>query len=258
MESHHFTSSFNFTGIFIHTSNNNSHLSVQAHIILHLGPNVGNLVILGHCQYPTILNMESLYLSPAFRHLSKPLQILSNNSFLTIHSLMVMALLQRLLSSRHHHSFSALTEAFNHHLWPMRCQPSTRSSNWRYWNVVITWALSWNVVQNILPMSLDTLKAFTFDLVSFGCTSAVIRSCWAAIQNRHKEFEYTPPIHGSGQYSAWERCIASAMGAPARIRFTVPKSIVHSLLTGVHTLSFNIVIVFPQHLQQSSALDQVR
>ena len=75
-----------------------------------------------------------------------------------------------------------------------------------------------------------TLKAFTFDLVSFGCTSAVINSCSAAIQNRHKEFEYTPPIHGSGQYSAWEHCIASAMGAPARIKFPNPKSIVHSLV----------------------------
>ena len=173
----------------------------------------------------------SLYLSQAFSHLSKPLHILSNNSALTIHELSNghASLAASILSSRPYHSISALTEAFNYHLWPMRCQSSTRSSNWRYWNMVITWALSWNVVHHILPMSLDTLKAFTFDLVSFGCTSAVIKSCWAAIQIRHKEFEYTPPIHGSGQYSAWERCIASALGAPARIRFPVPKSIVHSL-----------------------------
>ena len=127
-------------------------------------------------------------------------------------SLMVMPLLQ-LLSSRPYHSISALTKAFD------------------YWNMVVTWALSWNVVHHILPMSLDTLKAFTFDLVSFGCTSAVIKSCWAAIQNRHKEFEYTPPIHGSGQYSAWERCIASALGAPARIRFPVPSTCNDHLLS---------------------------
>ena len=44
------------------------------------------------------------------------------------------------------------------------------------------------------------------------------------------DFDYTPPIYGSGQYSAWERCIASAIGAPARIKFPVPKTIVHSLL----------------------------
>ena len=69
------------------TTNNNSRLAVQAHVILHLGPKFGNLVIWGHCQYPTILNMESLYLSPAFSHLSKPLHILSNNSALTIYEL---------------------------------------------------------------------------------------------------------------------------------------------------------------------------
>ena len=214
------------------TTNNNSRLAVQAHIILHLGPNFGNLVIWGHCQYPTILNLESLHLSPAFGHLSRPLHILSNNSSLTIHELTNghAPLAASILSSRPYHSISALTAAFNHHLWPMRCQSSTRSSIWRYWNMVITWALSWNIVKHILPMSLDTLKAFTFDLVAFGCTSPVIKSCWAAIQNRHKEFDYTPPIYGSGQYSAWERCIASAIGAPARIKFPVPKTIVHSLL----------------------------
>ena len=151
-----------------------------------------------------------------------------------------------ILSARPYHSISALTAAFNHHLWPIQCQSSTRSSNRRYWNMVITLAQSWNFVHFLVPMSLDTLnlslKAFTFDLVAFGCTSAVIKSCWSAIQNRHKKFKYIHPIYASGQYSAWERCIASAMGALNRIRFPVLKTIVHSLLlwrdSGVHTLSF--------------------
>ena len=134
-----------------------------------------------------------------------------------------------ILSARPYHSISALTAAFNHHLWPIQCQSSTRSSNRRYWNMVITLAQSWNFVHFLVPMSLDTLnlslKAFTFDLVAFGCTSAVIKYIGlpTRFQNRHKDFDYTLPIYGSGQYSAWERCIASA-------RFPVPKTIVHSLL----------------------------
>ena len=64
-------------------------------------------------------------------------------------------------------------------------------------------------------MFLDTLKAFTFDLVAFRCISAIIKSCWFAIQNRHEEFDHTQLIYGSG----------------------------------IHNLSFNIAIVFPQHLQ---------
>ena len=97
------------------TTNNNSHLAVQTHIILHLGPNFGNLVIWGHCQYPTILNLESLYLSPEFSLLSQPLHILSNNSSLAIHELTNghALLAASILSSRPYHSISALTAAFN-------------------------------------------------------------------------------------------------------------------------------------------------
>ena len=49
--------------------------------------------------------------------------------------------------------------ADNHHLWPMQRQSSTRSSNWRYWSIVITW-LCLGMLLNILPMSLDFLQAF--------------------------------------------------------------------------------------------------
>ena len=108
-------------------------------------------------------------------------------------------------------------------------------------------------------------------------------------------------LPAEGQYFAWagERCTASAISAPAsaRIRFTVPKTVIHSPLlwhpqsflhhrnslstalrlvlllgsdsrflrplyipsfSGVYTLSFNIAIVFPQRLQQSSVLDLVK
>ena len=78
---------------------------------------------------------------------------MSFRTFPTIHpppftrSQMVMPFLQLPFSpSRPYHSVSALTAAFHHHLWPMQYQSSTRSSNLKYWNMIITWALSWNYV----------------------------------------------------------------------------------------------------------------
>ena len=82
------------------TTNNNSRLAVQAHVILHLGPNFGNLVIWGHCQYPTILNMESLFTSLKHSAIFPSLYIYfpTTQHLPFTSSLMVMPLLQ-LLSS---------------------------------------------------------------------------------------------------------------------------------------------------------------
>jgi len=213
-------------------SDPNQRLAIQAHITLALGAGFGNLVIWGRCQYPTILNLADLHHSPAFRSLPKIHHVLKNLTSLTLHEqangnrYAAASLLRSVPCS----SIADLTSAFNQNLWPMRSQASTRLTNWRYWNMVIAWALSWNSVHLLLPMSIDTLKALTYDLISFGCSCSVVRACWCAIQSRHRSFDYKPPILGSGEFSAWENCIKSALGSPARIRLPVPKSIVHALL----------------------------
>jgi hypothetical protein len=54
---------------------------------------------------------------------------------------------------------ATLAAAFDEHLAPACRQPRTRADYWRAWRLVITWAVTRKAVQDILPMSLDTLKA---------------------------------------------------------------------------------------------------
>ena len=74
-----------------------------------------------------------------------------------------------ILPSRPYHSISAFTAAFNHPLCPMQYS-STRSSNRQYWNMVIAWALSWNVVHLLyqcpLTLTVDGFFLNTLQLTS--------------------------------------------------------------------------------------------
>jgi hypothetical protein len=55
--------------------------------------------------------------------------------------------------------------------------------------VVVTWAVARKAVGLILPMSLDTLTAPTWDMVCFAVPSSQIELVWRAIQARHRQFQ---------------------------------------------------------------------
>jgi len=65
---------------------------------------------------------------------------------------------------------AALAAAFDQHLGPAVRQPRTRADYWRAWRLVVTR----KAVRDILPMSLDTLKALTWDMVCFAVPSSQI------------------------------------------------------------------------------------
>jgi len=127
-------------------------------------------------------------------------------------------------------SLAQLTDAFNQHVWPARAQPSTRSKQWASWALVVTWAVARKAMDGILPMSTDTLKALTWDLLAFRMSRAQILAVRNAVQARHRSFALTPPIHGQGEFSAWARMLGSVMGSPIRLKFPIHKAVVAALL----------------------------
>jgi hypothetical protein len=54
-------------------------------------------------------------------------------------------------------------------------------------------------------MSTDTLKALTYDLLSFGSSVPVLTAIWAAIQDRHNDLQLPTPIVGLGEFARWKR-----------------------------------------------------
>jgi hypothetical protein len=128
-------------------------------------------------------------------------------------------------------SLTEKTALFNALVWPARQRPSTRAKNWYYWAACVTWALANRCVDKILPMSTNTLKAYTYDLIGFGSSVSVITACWNAVQDRHSDAQMQPPIFGQGEYSRWQKCISHIMGTPFSLKLPIHKSLVHSLLS---------------------------
>ena len=127
-------------------------------------------------------------------------------------------------------SLAQLTDAFNQHVWPARAQPETRSKQWGHWCVVVTWAVARKAVELILPMSTDTLKALTWDMLAFRMSRSQIMAVWNAVQARHRSYALLPPIRGQGEYTAWARMLGSVMGSPMRLKFPIHKAVVAALL----------------------------
>ena len=125
--------------------------ALKQNIVCILGAVFGNKVDWSRGQFPTVRNLTSLSGSPAFHLVPNLSHLLDNASDPTVHEKANGAWQQaaKQLGAQKLNSLSELTAAFNQHLWPMRCEQSTRKGNWRYWAMTVTWAISW---QACIPM----------------------------------------------------------------------------------------------------------
>jgi len=127
-------------------------------------------------------------------------------------------------------SVAELTARYNEHVWPARSRPPTRDKNWRYWSLVVTWGVARRHCEHLLPMSADTLKAISWDLIVHVASRSLVMAVWAAVQARHTAHQLPPPIAGRGEFSAWARSLSSITGRPLSLKLPVHRSVVAWLL----------------------------
>ena len=125
---------------------------------------------------------------------------------------------------------ATLAAAFDEHLAPACRQPRTRADYWRAWRLVITWAVARRAVQDILPMSLDTLKALTWDMVCFAVPSSQIELVWKSVQARHRQFQLRQPLCEVNMYSSWVKMLGSVRGRPLALKLPIQTTTVRWLL----------------------------
>jgi hypothetical protein len=113
-----------------------------------------------------------------------------------------------------------LAAIFNESVLPAQLQQSTRAGYWSSWKTVLTWGVAHDEVKLPLPMSQDTLKAITQECLMIGMSAGTIRSLWSAIEDRHRQFGYTPPLAiRGGDFARYSRAVASVKGMPSRLIF---------------------------------------
>ena len=206
-------------------------MAFRAMTVLRLGPGFGNRVVWGKGQLPTVTNWGLMAESRAFddadRHavlldISEPtaLERADGNWAAVLPS----------IANGPGRSLDERAADFDRHILPARHKPRTRGKNWSYWAFVVTWGVTNDAVRLLLPMSVKTLKALSWDCLMLGCSRSVIESVWSAVQHRHNILGLDPPLVGRNVFTSWVKAISCLMGRPLRLKFPIHKGIVAFLL----------------------------
>ena len=146
------------------------------------------------------------------------------------------------LDSIAHSAFLAVPDTvalFNAAIAPSQRSANTRQKYFAKWCTCLTWAVARKLLGEVLPMSLDTLKALTWDMMSAECNKGQIQDVWDAVQTRHKMLGLIPPVVGQGAYSAWMKSFSTLLVAPAPMSFPVQKEHIRRLLA-LHVTSLAV------------------
>ena len=125
---------------------------------------------------------------------------------------------------------TSLASEFDLHLAPSIRQPRTGVDYWRAWCLVVTWGVARKALGAVLPMSLTTLKALTWELVCFAAPTSQVELVWKAVQARHRQFHLLPPMCEVNQFSSWSKMLGSIRGRPVALKPPIRKATVRWLL----------------------------
>ena len=221
---------------------------IQDAVNRNLGAQVAKHIIWANCKVPTIQNVEILKGSSSFadEHMASLLLNLSRPTALEGGNRSWRLVLDDIRAcpavTPSHRAFASMTRAFAVNVAPMSRQSSTRGQQWRNWRAVLTLAIAFDVVERLLPMSLDTLYALSWQLITLQCTASHMEQIWGAIAARHAEARATSPLAGKGEFSKWKKSLSVMQGRPAPLKFPIRKEHLWKMLTlpGLASASFVI------------------
>jgi hypothetical protein len=104
---------------------------------------------------------------------------------------------------------------------PSGLQQPTRASYWNSWRQVLTFGMAHEVMDQLLPMSVETLKAFTVELLLVGASANTVKNAWSAIEHRHRMAELSPPLVQHLAFQRLFKAVASIKGTPGSILFPI-------------------------------------
>jgi hypothetical protein len=111
-------------------------------------------------------------------------------------------------------------------------------------------------------MSQETLQAITQELLMIGCSAGTIRNLWSAIEDRHENFGFQPPLALKlGDFSRYSKAVASIKGTPSRLIFPIGVHHIQQMLqlgeqTLADTRDTNLTILGTVMCMRVNELDQ--
>ena len=96
--------------------------------------------------------------------------------------------------------------------------------------MVVTWGVSHGDAHLLLPMSLETLKSLTVELLIAGSSVNTIKNVWRAIEDSHRMPGHVLPLAKPMLLSRMVKALASVRGSPGRLIFPISAEHVQELL----------------------------
>ena len=123
-----------------------------------------------------------------------------------------------------------LAALFDTEVLPAQLKPSTRDTYWNGWRQTIVYGLVHECVDEILPMSVEHLKAFTLELLLVGASANSIKNVWSAIEHRHRLAGLQPPLVTTLSFTRLFKAVASIKATPGRLQLPIGTHHLQALL----------------------------
>jgi hypothetical protein len=206
-------------------------------VIRNLGTEIGTRIVWGTGKVPTIQNVEILreahqFASPMSASL---LRDYSAPTMLEGKSRAPGAVLDDLLAgptpAPSRMAFQNMAKSFDECVAPLARQASTRGQQWRNWRGVITIAVAFDVVDQLVPMSNETLSALSWQLILLRCSASHMEQIWGSIAHRHGLAHAVSPLSRPGDYGKWKKSLSVMQGRPSPLKFPIRKEHLWKLLS---------------------------
>ena len=127
-------------------------------------------------------------------------------------------------------SVAASAAAFKREVLPMALAQGTRHKYVIHRLSVLTWAVWKGVLPQLLPMSMDLLRAYIWDCLAFEASLSVLKHSLDAVKAWHRRLGFTPPADGPGDYRRLTTALARFQPTPRILKFPIHAEAVRRLL----------------------------
>lgn len=127
-------------------------------------------------------------------------------------------------------TISELARAWDVDIAPSSQAVATRCGHFRNWRSVVTWALAHGCTGSVLPMSLETCKAMSYELILLGCSASHVADVWSAVADRHFRAGVPGPLAAAGTRGAMLKAIASLQGHRLPLKLPISADMLKAIL----------------------------
>ncbi len=127
-------------------------------------------------------------------------------------------------------SEAASVAAFRTYVLPLERAQRTRSKAVTHRRSIVTWAIWKGVLQDLLPMSDDRVRAYIWDCLAFEASLSVLKHAIDAIKGWHRHLGMRIPLDGPGDYRRITTSLSRFQPSHRIVKFPIHKEAVRRLL----------------------------